>query len=45
MYDYMEIPSSVDAEAAIKGLADVPTYEITHRDGYPVKCIKCSQEN
>lgn len=30
--------------AVLESLKDVPTYERTERDGYPVSCIKCGQD-
>ena len=41
MYDTLAIPSAMDPAKAILSLTNVPSYEMTTRNGYPVRCIKC----
>jgi len=36
--------ASADLIATLESLEDVPSFDRTDRDGYPVKCIKCGQE-
>jgi hypothetical protein len=34
----------MDPKTAIESLVNVPSYDITERDGYPVACIACGQD-
>jgi len=44
-HDFVTFPAeTVDLSAALKALRDVPSYELTDREGDPVTCLKCGSD-
>jgi hypothetical protein len=41
LYDTVSIPANKGLGVTMDALVDVPSYEITERDGYPLRCIAC----
>ena len=41
LYDRVLLPGAMDLKTAIGSLQDVPLYDFSTRDGYPVRCIQC----
>ena len=46
IFDTVSIPAATvdDVDVALKDLTGVPSYDITERDGYPLRCQACGGE-